>query len=352
MKRNPAKAFLLIFFFLVGAVAGRADDGSRLWLHYRPLSSSDALRGEYAAAMKTISHQTSTPTIAAAVEELQLAVHSMLGQTPVVAKGARAAAGSVVLAFGRDRAVSSLKVAADLAGLGDDGYMIRTAQGNIYVLGNTDKGVLYGAFHLIRLMQTRQELASLDIRETPAFDVRILNHWDNLNRSVERGYAGPSIWEWDLLPGTVSERYKAYARANAAVGINATVLNNVNANAAFITPEYLEKVKVIADILRPYGVRTYLSVNFNSPVSIGGLETSDPLDAGVQQWWKDKAKEIYGYIPDFFVKTHFFKNMIWLFNNNRFDIELVYHTLQVRRRRRKRQRARQADFLVRNARTF
>ncbi len=299
MKHISAKALLFICSIFAGVEAGRADDGSRLWLDYRPIPASDALVGEYSALISSITYQTSTPTIDAAVEELRLAAGGMLGLTPVATKSSRVPTGGVVLAFGRDRAVASLKAAADLAGLGDDGYMIRSSQDNIYVLGNTDKGVLYGVFHLIRLMQTRQVIASLDVRESPAFDVRILNHWDNLNRSVERGYAGPSIWEWDLLPDTVSGRYKTYARANAAVGINAAVLNNVNANAAFITPEYLEKVKVIADILRPYGVRTYLSINFNSPVSIGGLDTSDPLDEGVRKWWKEKAEEIYGYIPDF-----------------------------------------------------
>jgi alpha-glucuronidase len=291
---------LLLVVSTIGALAsGRADDGSRLWLNYRPIAASDALRGEYEAAMRTISWQTSTPTTDAAAEELQTAAREMLGQTPALAKGAREATGGVVLAFGRDRAIASLKAAADVAALGKDGYLIRSEGGVIYVLGRSDKGVLYGAFHLIRLMQTRGSLASLRIAESPAFDVRILNHWDNLNRSVERGYAGPSIWEWDLLPGTVSPRYKDYARANAAVGINAAVLNNVNANAAFVTPEYLEKIKIVADIVRPYGIRVYLSINFNSPVSVGGLATSDPLDRGVQQWWKEKAKEIYSYIPDF-----------------------------------------------------
>ncbi len=299
MKNLLKGAVTGVWLLLIGMSAAFANDGSKLWLDYQPIAASDALHGEYAAAVKAISYQTSTPTIAAAVEELQLAARTMLGQTPTAARSTRAAAGSVVLAFGRDRAISSLKAAKELAALGKDGYLIRTANGNIYVLGNTDKGVLYGTFHLIRLMQTRRSLAALDITEKPAFDVRILNHWDNLNRSSERGYAGPSIWEWDKLPDTVSTRYKDYARANAAVGINATVLNNVNANAAFITPEYLEKVKIVADILRPYGVRVYLSLNFNAPVSIGGLATSDPLDAGVRQWWKDKTKEIYSYIPDF-----------------------------------------------------
>lgn len=292
------KGALVLLLCVFSGLTLRANDGSKLWLDYQPIADG-SLKAAYASQLGAISYQTSTPTIQAAVEELLLAAQTMLSKGLTATKTNRNNPGDVVLAFGRDRAISNLKVARELAALGNDGYMLRTADNRFYVLGNTDKGVLYGVFHLIRLMQTRQSLAALNISEKPAYDVRILNHWDNLNRSVERGYAGASIWEWESLPGTVSTRYKDYARANAAVGINATVLNNVNANANFITPEYLEKVKVLADIFRPYGIRVYLSINFNSPRSIGGLETSDPLDPGVQQWWKDKAREIYSYIPDF-----------------------------------------------------
>jgi alpha-glucuronidase len=299
MKITKLKTIFAIVAATFMIATGRADDGSRLWLNYKPMEAGDALRDEYAAALGTISWQTPTPIMDTAAEELRTAVETLTGQAPTLGKGSRAATGGVVLAFGRDRAVGSLRAAADLAAVGKDGYLIHSSEGTIYVLGGSDKGVLYGAFHLIRLMQTRQSLASLDVREQPAYNVRALDHWDNLNRSVERGYAGPSIWEWDKLPAEVSPRYREYARANAAVGVNAAVLNNVNANAAFITPEYLEKVKIIADILRPYGVGIYLSINFNSPVSVGGLATSDPADPSVQKWWKDKAKEIYSYVPDF-----------------------------------------------------
>ncbi|MDR2910521.1 MAG: alpha-glucuronidase [Bacteroidales bacterium] len=294
MKQNIIKTLFVLLLIVIEVAVVRANDGSKLWIGYRLIPADDALRSKYANQMKAIFYQTSTPAIDAAVEELKLAAHSMLLHTPSTVQNTHGTAGSIVLAFGRDRAVTH-----DVAELGNDGYLIRTDNGRIYVLGNTDKGVLYGTFHLIRLMQTRQNLDSLNISESPAYNVRILNHWDNLDRSVERGYAGPSIWEWDKLPDTVSTRYKEYARANAAIGINAAVLNNVNANANFITPEYLSKVKIIADILRPYGMKVYLSINFNSPRSIGGLETSDPLDKGVQQWWKNKVKEIYGYVPDF-----------------------------------------------------
>lgn len=143
-------------------------------------------------------------------------------------------------------------------------------------------------------------------RSEPDFEYRILNHWDNPDGSVERGYAGKSIWKWNEIngdKGTMSidlkERLTTYARANASIGINGSVLNNVNASPSILTMEYIKKVKVIAELLRPYGIKTYLSVNFASPMVLDGLKTADPLDDGVKAWWKKKAKEIYKEIPDF-----------------------------------------------------
>ncbi|MDR0955033.1 MAG: alpha-glucuronidase [Rikenellaceae bacterium] len=298
MNKTIRKAVLLCLSLCCG-VALSANDGSSLWLDYQPLSAQESQKAEYTARLTAISYQTDTPTIQAAIEELQLASEALLAHAPQAVRSNRSRPGEAVLAFGRDRAIGQLKATETLSALGEDGYLIRSADDRTYILANSDKGVLYGAFHLIRLMQTRQDISALNLAESPAYDARILNHWDNLDRSVERGYAGASIWEWEALPGTVSDRYKMYARANAAVGINGSVLNNVNANANFITPAYLEKIKVLADIFRPYGIRVYLSINFNSPQSIGGLDTSDPLDPRVRGWWKDKAKEIYGYIPDF-----------------------------------------------------
>ena len=157
-----------------------------------------------------------------------------------------------------------------------------------------DAGLLYGAFHLLRLQQTGQATTGLDIREQPAYDLRILNHWDNPNGTIERGFAGRSIF---LNPD--SERMKMYARANASIGINGAVLNNVNAKPEALATENLQKVKVIADQLRPYGIRVYLSINFASPIKVGGLKTADPLDADVVNWWKNKVNEIYRLVPDF-----------------------------------------------------
>lgn len=181
-------------------------------------------------------------------------------------------------------------------------------------------GLLYGAYELIRLQNTdayntgsgKQQNFSKAIDETekPKVGLRILNHWDNLDGSIERGYAGKSIFKWEEIKlgkngkgGSISkslhDRLITYARANASLGINGSVLNNVNASPKMMTAEYINKVKVIANILRPYGIRVYLSINFASPMALGYTKTADPLDKKVQQWWKKKAKEIYATIPDF-----------------------------------------------------
>ena len=179
-------------------------------------------------------------------------------------------------------------------GMPKDGYTIKSQGDKIIIAAANDAGLLYGAYHLLRLQQTSNSSASLDISEKPFYDLRILNHWDNPNGTVERGFAGKSIF---LNPDP--ERMKMYARANASVGINGTVLNNVNAKPEALSTASLEKTKVIADQLRPYGIRVYLSINFASPIKVGGLKTADPLNAEVVKWWKDKVNEIYKLIPDF-----------------------------------------------------
>src|SRR5205085_10053054 len=142
-------------------------------------------------------------------------------------------------------------------------------------------------------------IQNISIISTPKIQNRILDHWDNLNRTVERGYAGASIWNWHLLPGYIDKRYIDYARANASIGINGTVLTNVNANALVITKDYLIKVKALADVFRNYGIRVYLTARFSAPIDIGGLKTADPVSGDVQNWWNKKVDEIYSYVPDF-----------------------------------------------------
>ncbi|RYZ26740.1 MAG: alpha-glucuronidase, partial [Sphingobacteriales bacterium] len=167
------------------------------------------------------------------------------------------------------------------------------------ITANTEQGLLYGSFRFLRLIQTGKGITNLKIHDAPSIDRRILNHWDNLNRTVERGYAGLSLWNWHTLPQYVDQRYTDYARANASIGINGTVLTNVNANALILSEAYLEKVKVLADLFRQYGIKVYLTARFSAPIEAGGLKTADPLNKDVQQWWQQKAAEIYRLIPDF-----------------------------------------------------
>jgi alpha-glucuronidase len=159
--------------------------------------------------------------------------------------------------------------------------------------------VLYGSFHFLRLLQTGQRIEMVDLSSRPRTRIRVLNHWDNLDGHVERGYAGQSIWDWHKLPGWLDPRYTDYARACASIGINGSVLTNVNANATSLTPAYIAKARALGHALRPYGIRVYLTARFSAPMELGGLATADPLDPAVRAWWKTKVDEIYAEIPDF-----------------------------------------------------
>ncbi len=180
-------------------------------------------------------------------------------------------------------------------GYGDEGYAIASQDGKTTVAASTDAGLLYGAFRLLRMQQTGADMSRFSITSSPAYSLRLLNHWDNPNGTVERGFAGHSIF-W---PEVNDDHLLQYARANASIGINGAVLNNVNAKPQALTTENLQQVKHIADILRPYHIRVYLSVNFASPIHVGGLKTADPLDKDVRAWWKKKVDEIYKLVPDF-----------------------------------------------------
>jgi alpha-glucuronidase len=180
----------------------------------------------------------------------------------------------------------------------DDGFKISPGE----IQANTDLGILYGVYELLRRQQTGEQIKEEIFN--PSYERRLLNHWDNLDGSIERGYAGLSIF-WrkgkDSLIVTEEDKklWEEYARANASIGINGTVLNNVNASPNMLTSEIINKVKEIAEVLRPYGIKTYLSIKFSSPSLIGGLKTSDPLNPEVTKWWNAKVKEIYNLIPDF-----------------------------------------------------
>ena len=306
MKRDAAVRVLLTLSIGFAARANAQasppnEDGYDLWLRYRLISNASLL-SEYRATITRLVVEGNSPTLQAARRELTTGLQGLLGRAVPTDRGVRD--GSVIVGTpAGSRVIASLPLAADLAGIGREGFIIRstTVSGKhvIIVAANTNVGALYGAFRLLRQLETNGSLRNLSISSAPRIQLRVLDHWDNLDRTVERGYAGQSLWEWDRLPDSLSPRYRDYARANASIGINGTVLTNVNANAKVLTPEYLAKVAALAKVFRPYGVRVYLTARFSAPIELGGLTTADPLDPGVRKWWKDKTNEIYRTVPDF-----------------------------------------------------
>lgn len=279
-----------------------SEDGYELWLRYRPIRHTSTLAA-YRAAVTHLVMNVSSPTLQAAQEELARALAGLLGDVVPLA-GRSAQSGSLVVGTPQSlREIAALDLHEALEQVGSEGFVIlRDAIDDkdcIVITANTDVGVLYGVFHFLRHLQTHKPLDALRIISAPKIQYRLLNHWDNLDRTVERGYAGFSLWDWHKLPDYVSPQYKDYARANASIGINGTVLTNVNANALILTPPYLAKVAALADVFRPYGIRVFLTARFSAPMEIGGLGTADPQDAGVQAFWKTKAEQIYELIPDF-----------------------------------------------------
>lgn len=257
------KRILLVLFISATALPSFSEDGSRLWLRYDTVS-----------VRKQIDKGIDSPVMRLAENELS-----------TFWKGGKV----------------SLQLMADSEyfAFGKDGYTINVENGTTVLRSMSETGLLYAAYHLLRLQACGEDCSRLDIKEKPLNDIRILNHWDNPDGTIERGYAGRSLWKWDELPAKVSPRYAEYARANASIGINGTVLNNVNASPEALSSDNLKKVKTLADIFRPYGIKVYLSVNFATPIKLGGLATADPLNSDVAEWWKQKVHEIYSMIPDF-----------------------------------------------------
>jgi len=287
------KKALLVIYTLFVSLLVNAEDGYRLWLRYDKIDDSVLLLQYQKNIAAVYFAEDASPTLKAAKKELFAGLTGLLG---IPVKETKTADQHTIY-------ISKSSPANALTILGPEGFSIQTQQMKgvpvIAVTANTDIGILYGIFHFLRLLQTHQEIQELSIISVPKIQHRILNHWDNLNRTVERGYAGISIWNWHTLPAYIDKRYIDYARANASIGINGVVLTNVNANSLILTNQYLEKVKALADVFRPYGIKVYLTPKFSAPVEIGGLKTADPLDPAVQNWWKKICDTIYTYIPDF-----------------------------------------------------
>lgn len=284
----------LIFYIVLSFAYAKAENGYDLWLRYPKINNS-ALLSQYNRQIASPAVTGQSQTITIIKDELTRAFAGLTGKNYTVLSSPSKSSALVI----SKAAVSAFITKEELLKIGSEGYIIKSRPGFTIITGNTDTGVLYGVFHFLRLMQMHKDISNLNIASAPKLKLRLLNHWDNLNRTVERGYAGFSIWNWHTLPGYIDQRYIDYARANASIGINGTVLTNVNANATVLTRPYLEKVKALADVFRPYGIKVFLTARFSAPIEIGKLKTADPLNEEVQQWWKQKVQEIYSLIPDF-----------------------------------------------------
>ncbi len=295
------KPFLALGFLLSCATV-QAEDGYRLWLRYDKVDDP-VLLTSYRQNVSAILVEGTSETEKVLQEELKKALGGLLDREVSLAKTPGENGTIVVGTPSTSPLIASLDWSKELEALGPEGYLICSSslQGHqtIVIASASPIGALYGSFHFLRLIQTHQSLENIHITDQPRVKLRLLDHWDNLDGTIERGYAGKSLWKWNELPGHVDPRLKDYARANASIGINGAVLNNVNSNPLFLTKEYLLKIAAIASVFRPHGIKVYLSANFAAPKKIDKLPTSDPLDPKVIQWWKDKADEIYRIIPDF-----------------------------------------------------
>ncbi|WP_353719917.1 alpha-glucuronidase family glycosyl hydrolase [Dyadobacter sp. 676] len=282
--KNPG--WLLLLAFLAACKTAYADDGYRLWLKYELIGNA-AVREDYIKSFRFIATTDTGAVAGHAVQELRAGLSGLTGKQIPLVKTPEPNAKGIILAISPRGQASG------------DGFAINLQAGNTIITAGSPAGLLYGSFALLRHLQQHLPLEKVVGESHPKVQLRMLNHWDNPEGTIERGYAGSSLWKWYELPETTDPRYYDYARANASIGINGTVVNNVNASARFLTTEYLQKVAALAGIFRQYGIKTYLSVHFAAPKTLGGLKTSDPLDPEVRKWWADKVKEIYRIIPDF-----------------------------------------------------
>lgn len=288
--------YLAIFF------PAFSNDGYKLWLDYQPISDP-GIKNEIEELLSGVYIFGEDPTYEVIGNELDLASQKMIGQTTKFNSIDKKNAPFWLGTRTQLSQFLSMPQQVEVKALGEDGYWMGPIEldgkKHYAIVGNRPIGVLYGVYNFLKLIQTETFDRSLLITDYPKVKLRMLNHWDNLDKTVERGYAGASIWDWHKLPGYVDSRYIDYARANASLGINAVSVTNVNAKSIVLTTDFMKKVKVLADLFRPYGIKVFLTARFSAPMEIGGLDTSDPLDLEVKGFWKKKTDEIYSFIPDF-----------------------------------------------------
>ena len=297
-KRHSLQSVLTSLLFLAAGRLG-AESGYDAWLRYQPIDDRQALQ-QYAGLPRVVLTAGDSPILKSSQAELQRGLDGMLG---LELRSTTSLPDENVIVLGSldsvKRILPDAKISTDLE---EDGFLLKTVSAHgrrcLLVSGLTDRGVLYGTFALLRRIALRQSIVSLEIKENPYAPIRFLNQWDNLNGTIERGYAGKSIfWEKDHIVDDLT-RAGDYARLMASVGINGCSINNVNADARVLTPEFMAQVARVADAFRPWGVRMLLSIDFASPRKIGDVDSFDPLDPRVIEFWKDQVEEVYRFVPD------------------------------------------------------
>jgi alpha-glucuronidase len=300
--------FSLILIMLTCSLTVSAETGYLAWLRYKPVENTE-LASDYRRFCSNIYIYGKSEILNSSVNELTIGISDMLGIKPLISE--KIIEPGIILSTVDKVPGRIYKFTSDQKkALSNDGFIILNTGNYLIITAKNDAGILYGTFHLLRLMQLNQSLADLVITDNPRIKLRLLNHWDNPGKlplgvpSVERGYAGESIFKWEQLP-EIDDRYEDYSRILSSVGINGTVVNNVNTSKnrlegwKLLTPEYLPKLKSLASVFRKYGIKLYISVSFFSPVLIAELQSADPLNEDVQRWWKNKVSEIFSEIPDF-----------------------------------------------------
>jgi len=296
------KLFYVFALLSITISSSQTPAGYDLWLEYSEIREPTIL-SEYQKLTNSIFFSGGNSILLNAQNELVKGLDAMLGQASDIQDSPNLS--NTMWVVKKDGLNQELQSALKgyFEQIGKEGFIIKSVSVDgkniLLISANEDTGILYGVFKFLQLMKMQKSLDEINLTEAPKIDLRMLNHWDNLDRTIERGYAGFSLWNWQKLPKYIDQRYKDYARANASIGINATVLTNVNANALVLTSAYLEKVAALADVFRPYGIKVYLTARFSAPIEIGGLNTADPLDKDVIEWWNNKVTEVYKYIPDF-----------------------------------------------------
>ncbi len=307
MKKQISIIVTVLILSIIHVDFLSAENGYKAWLRYQKLEDA-ALLAEYSKYCRTIFPTGESDIINSSINELKTGLECMLGFEPQIVSQKMQ---SGIIIGTTDHLPDGINIEEGKYGsISQEGFIIVSTGKNIIITGKSDIGLLYGTFHLLRLIRMKEPISNFNLCEDPKIKLRLLNHWDNPGKisegrsSVERGYAGESIFNWEELP-KIDNRYVDYARMLASVGLNGTVVNNVNTAGKglegwkILTPEYLPKLKALVTVFRGYGIKLYISVNFFSPVLISELHDADPLNPEVQDWWKNKVAEIYSEIPDF-----------------------------------------------------